>query len=118
MKEGIVPGGATTYVHLSRYEATTDGGRILKEALLAPFKVLMQNAGLRSGVMLERLVEPGQGFDVMGDGELVDLKQHGIIDPVLVIKQAITNAVSVASSALTTGVLIVNEKQKDREDEE
>lgn len=119
MKEGIVPGGATTYVHLSKtFDDDEGGGKILRDALQAPFKILMQNAGLRYGVLLDQLTFFGRGFDVMGDGEQIDLKEHGIIDPVLVIKQAITNAVSVASSALTTGVLIVNEKQKDKESDE
>lgn len=114
LKDGIVPGGATTYVELSkRLTGTTDGAEILKEALLSPFKVLMNNSGERYGVKLEELTEYGKGFDVMGDGSLIDLKEHGIIDPVMVIKQAITNAVSVASSALTCGVLIVNEKEED-----
>lgn len=114
LKEGIVPGGGTTYVELSRrLEGLTDGHKLLKEALLSPFKVLMKNAGLRAGVKLDELKEYGKGFDVLGDGKLVDLKEHGVIDPVLVIKQAITNATSVAESALTTGVLITNKKEKE-----
>jgi chaperonin GroEL len=114
IKEGIVPGGGTTYVELARrLNLTTDGAGILKDALYAPFKVLMTNSGERYGKKLEQLTEYGKGFDVLGDGSLVDLKEHGIIDPVLVIKQAITNAVSVAGSALTCGVLIVNEKAEE-----
>lgn len=119
LKDGIVPGGATTYVELSkRLTGSTDGSNILREALLSPFKVLMNNSGERYGVKLEELTEYGKGFDVMGDGSLIDLKEHGIIDPVMVIKQAITNAVSVASSALTCGVLIVNEKEEDDDKED
>lgn len=119
LKDGIVPGGGTTYVELSkRLTGTTDGANVLREALLAPFKVLMNNSGERYGVKLDELTEYGKGFDVMGDGSLVDLKEHGIIDPVMVIKQAITNAVSVASSALTCGVLIVNEKPEDDDDKD
>jgi chaperonin GroEL len=119
LKDGIVPGGGTTYIELSkRLKGSTDGTELLKEALLAPFKVLMTNAGERYGKKLEELTEFGKGFDVMGDGSLVDLKEHGIIDPVLVIKQAITNATSVAASALTTGVLITNEKEKNDGKEE
>ena len=119
LKDGIVPGGGTTYVELSkRLTGTTDGANILKEALLSPFKVLMNNSGERYGKKLEELTEYGKGFDVMGDGKLVNLKEHGIIDPVMVIRQAITNAVSVASSALTCGVLIVNEKEEDDDKED
>lgn len=117
IKEGIVPGGGTTYVHLSRtLTGDTDGEKILVEALQAPFRVLMENSGERSGLRLSELTDFGKGFDVMGTSDLVDLKEHGIIDPALVIKQAITNAVSVAGSALTTGVLIVNEKEKDEKE--
>ena len=117
LKEGIVPGGGTTYVHLANKmsAATTDGEKILKEALYTPFKVLMTNSGLRYGKLLDGLEDFGKGYDVLGSTDepvLIDLKEHGIIDPVLVIKQAITNAVSVAGSALTTGVLITNEKEE------
>ncbi|CAB4183310.1 GroL Chaperonin GroEL (HSP60 family) [uncultured Caudovirales phage] len=120
LRDGIVPGGGVTYVELSkRLKGTTDGAAVLREALLSPFKVLMNNSGERYGKKLEELKEYGKGFDVMAGGDLVDLKEHGIIDPVMVIRQAITNAVSVASSALTTGVLIVNEKvEEDKDDED
>lgn len=121
LKDGIVPGGGTTYIELAkRLQGTTDGHTLLKEALEQPFRILMSNAGERAGVLLDKLTEFGKGFDVMGDMELVDLKEHGVIDPVMVIKQAITNATSVAGSALTTGVLICNEKEKqdlERDDE-
>lgn len=114
LKDGIVPGGGTTYIEISRrLSDATEGHKLLKEALKTPFQVLMTNAGERWGKKLEELTEFGKGFDVMGTGEVVDLKEHGVIDPVLVIKQTITNATSVAGSALTTGVIISLEKDKD-----
>ena len=114
LKEGIVPGGGTTYIELSkRLQGLSDGHSLLKEALLSPFKVLMTNAGERYGQKLPELTEFGKGFDVMGSGELVDLKEHGVIDPVLVIKQTITNATSVAGSALTTGVIVTLTKEEE-----
>ena len=119
LKDGIVPGGGTTYVELSKQlTSDTDGANILREALLSPFKVLMTNSGERYGVKLDELKEFGKGFDVLGDSGLVDLKEHGIIDPVLVIRQAITNAVSVAGSALTCGVLVTIEKEDKKDDED
>lgn len=121
LKEGIVPGGGTTYLEIAKQlKGETDGELLLKEALEAPFKVLMTNAGERYGKKLEELstLEFGYGFDVMGGSEPVILKDHGIIDPALVIKQAITNATSVAGSALTTGVIITNEKDKNEKEEE
>lgn len=117
MKEGIVPGGGTTYLELAkRLTGSADGTELLKSALESPFKVLMTNAGERYGQKLTQIKQFGQGIDVMS-GELVDLKEHGIIDPVLVIKQAITNAVSVAGSALTTGVLITTRKDDNVKEE-
>ena len=114
-----MPGGGTTYVELSkRLTGSTDGSQLLREALLSPFKVLMTNSGERYGVKLDELTEYGKGFDVMSDTGLVDMKEHGIIDPVLVIRQAITNAVSVAGSALTTGVLITIEKEEKEESDD
>ena len=122
LKEGIVPGGGMTYLRLAHeLSDDTEGEKLLKEALEEPFKVLMTNAGLRYGKQLEQLEaqEFGIGYDIMGDPETpVNLKEHGIIDPVLVIKQTITNAVSVAGSALTTGVLITREEEKDDKEEE
>lgn len=122
LKEGIVPGGGMTYLHIANLlDGLTDGSQLLKEALEAPFKVLMTNAGLRYGKQLQALegLEYGMGFDIMADPETpVNLKEHGVIDPVLVIKQTITNAVSVAGSALTTGVLITREEEKDDKEEE
>lgn len=121
LKDGIVPGGGTTYIELAkRLDGSTKGSQLLKSALEAPFRVLMDNAGHRSGMKLAELMELpfGTGFDVMGTGEPVDLKAHGVIDPVTVIKQAITNAVSVAESVLTTGVLITNQKEKNEKEEE
>lgn len=120
LKDGIVPGGGTTYIHIAKsVDVSTAGGRLLVEALYQPFKVLMNNSGYRYGKKLTELQSAsyGQGFDVMADGEMVDLKEHGVIDPALVIKQAITNAVSVAGSVLTTGVLIINDKEKNEEEE-
>lgn len=110
LKDGIVPGGGTTYIELARrLEEVSDGADILRQALYAPFKVLMTNSGERYGPKLEQLKKFGQGFDVMGDGSLVDLKEHGVIDPVMVIKQAIQNSVSVAGRVLTSGALVAIE---------
>lgn len=122
LKEGIVPGGGMTYIRLAKELLdTSDGAELLRKALEAPFKVLMTNAGLRYGKQLQQLegLEFGTGYDIMGDPETpVNLKEHGIIDPALVIKQTITNAVSVAGSALTTGVLITREEEDSDKEKE
>ena len=119
--EGIVPGGGVTLVDLSKkltVSATTvsgshDAGQlILKNALVQPFLQLMQNAGLNADAKLEKVLEAGEkagfGFDVNNSDKLVNLKEKGILDPAKVTREAITNAVSVAGTAMTMGSLIVD----------
>jgi chaperonin GroEL len=117
--EGIVPGGGVTLVDLSRklkVQATTvsnsnDAGQlILKNALVQPFIQLMLNAGLNADAKLEKVLDSakvGQGFDVNNSDKLAELKTLGIVDPAKVTREAITNAVSIAGTAMTMGSLIV-----------
>ena len=117
--EGIVAGGAVTLVDLARLitpESQTGsseaaGWSLLHNALLQPFKQLMDNSGLNAEEKLAKVLESkknGQGVDVNNPGVLVALKDKGIIDPAKVIKEAIQNAVSVAGTAMTMGGLIVD----------
>lgn len=109
--EGIVAGGGVTLVDLAK--AINDpsvGAKILQEALLQPFRQLMLNAGLNSEAKLAEVLnssKKGMGFDVNNADKLVDMKAAGIIDPAKVTKEAITNAVSIAGTAMTMGSLIV-----------
>ena len=117
LDEGIVSGGGITLVDLSRsLDGEGDpGARILKEALQAPFRQLMENAGLNQEALLDKVLEskkPGQGFDVNKPGKLLDVKNSGIVDPARVTKEAIQNAVSIAGTAMTMGALIVDIPEK------
>ena len=117
--EGIVPGGGVIMVDLSKnlkVEITTVAGSaaagqlILKNALVQPFKQLMQNAGLNAEANLAVVLaskQPGYGFDVNEPAKLVNLKEAGIVDPAKVTREAIQNAVSIAGTAMTMGSLIV-----------
>lgn len=109
--EGIVAGGGVTLVDLSKSVSDTSvGAKILKEALLQPFRQLMLNAGLNSEAKLAEVLtssKKGMGFNVNDADKLVDMKVAGIIDPAKVTKEAITNAVSIAGTAMTMGSLIV-----------
>ena len=117
--EGIVPGGGVTLVDLSKtlsVEPTKIGSSeeaghlVLKRALVQPFRELMRNAGLNADekLPLVLLSKGGQGFDVNSPEVLVDMKLKGIVDPAKVTREAITNAVSIAGTAMTMGALIVD----------
>jgi chaperonin GroEL len=116
LAEGIVAGGGVTLVNLSDgitisgSDPVAAGRSIVKQALLQPFRQLMQNAGLNAEALLAQVqsAKSGQGINVMKPGKLVDLKADGVVDPVAVTRQAIQNAVSIAATAMTMGALVVD----------
>ncbi len=109
--DGIVPGGGITPVTLAAsIKGNEAGAEILRSALMAPFKQLMINAGLNAEALLAQVqnAKAGQGVDVNHpDKGLVDLKSAGVVDPARVTREAIQNAVSIASTAMTMGALVV-----------
>ena len=104
LKEGIVPGGGIALLNASQ-EITAEGWgeEILLNAIKAPFHVILDNAGI------ENQDEPmlGQGIDVV-TGETCEMIANGIIDPVLVTKSALKNAVSVVSTIISADCIISN----------
>ncbi len=116
LAEGIVAGGGVTLVNLAAGIKTTGsdsisaGKQILKNALRVPFTLITDNAGLNSAALLAQVeaAKPGQGVDVNNPSAgLIDVKKAGVIDPVMVTKEAVQNAVSIASTAATMGALVV-----------
>lgn len=114
--EGIVPGGGVTPINLAgKITGDSAGAEIMRNALLMPFKQLATNAGLNAEALLAQVQEakPGYGVDVANyQGKLIDLKKAGVVDPAMVTCQAIQNAVSIASTAMTMGALVVDIPEK------
>ncbi|MBB1556451.1 chaperonin GroEL [Candidatus Saccharibacteria bacterium] len=114
--EGIVPGGGVTPINLAgKITGDSAGAEIMRNALLMPFKQLATNAGLNAEALLAQVQEakPGYGVDVVNyQGKLIDLKKAGVVDPAMVTYQAIRNAVSIASTAMTMGALVVDIPEK------
>ncbi len=110
--EGIVPGGGLALLKLvpvvaAEEQATSGdertGVQILKRALEAPTRQIAENSAVDAGVVVARMLAAGDdtGFDA-ARGEYVDLTAAGIIDPTKVVRVALENAVSVASTLLLT----------------
>ena len=117
LEEGVVGGGETALLYIAMKdskELSTDGGRILKEALKAPFKKLLENAGLDYAEMLQRLSGKDYpwGIDVL-DGKAKNLIEAGIIDPHKVVRSSLENAVSVAVMCVTTECLVADIPKED-----
>ena len=122
LAEGIVAGGGVTLVNLSDKivadgaDSESAGRQILKNALKQPFLQITANAGLNSAALLAQVegAKAGFGINVMQPEKgLIDVKKAGVIDPARVTKEAVQNAVSIASTAATMGALVVDIPEKD-----
>ena len=105
LKEGIVPGGGVALLNASQKISTDSvGEEILLKAIQAPFYTVLENAGITYPDYDD---VDGEGVDVV-TGEKVDMIAAGIIDPVLVTKSALKNAVSVVSTIISADCVISN----------
>ena len=117
-KEGILPGGGTSYVHATQEvevkgsAGVLTGVDILLSAITRPFQRILTNASLDTSEAFKDVYKKGWGFGIDGrTGEVVDMKKKGIIDPLMVSKQALQNAVSVATTILSTDAVISNVRE-------
>lgn len=122
-QEGIVCGGGIALIHcvdevnklistLSGDEKT--GAEIVLKSLFAPIKMITKNAGIDSGVVIDKILsskEKNFGYNALTN-KYVDMIHAGIIDPTKVTRSALENAGSVASTLLTTEVLVCDIEEK------
>ena len=105
LKEGIVPGGGIALLNAAntiKFEGI--GEEILAKSIKSPFTTIMENAGIENYDMPSEI---GVGYDVT-TGKLVKMVDSGIVDPVLVTKTALKNAVSVATTIFSADCVINN----------
>ena len=108
LKKGIVPGGGIALLNASQKISTDSVGKsLLLEAIQSPFKTIMHNAGFQ---VIESPNKEGVGVDVV-TGKEVNMIKAGIIDPVLVTKSALKNAVSVVMTIVSADCIISNARQ-------
>ena len=105
LKEGIVPGGGIALLNASQNIKTENiGEKILAESIQSPFTTIMDNAGIENYAIPDL---KGVGFNVI-TGNKVDMIKAGIVDPVLVTKTALKNAVSVVNTIISADCVISN----------
>ena len=108
LKEGIVPGGGVALLNAStEIEATCAGEEALFQAIKSPFVTILNNAGFETIGFPDKI---GFGLDVT-TGDEVDMVKAGVIDPVLVTKSALKNAVSVVMTIVSADCVISNARQ-------
>ena len=104
IKEGIVPGGGIALLNAAlSIKEKDEAEKVLTKAIVAPFRVILENAGLKTNIPDKK----GNGINVI-TGKEVNMIKSGIIDPLLVTKSALKNAVSVATTILSTDCVINN----------
>ena len=108
LQEGIVAGGGVALLNAAKsITAKNLNEEVLLNAIIAPFEKILQNAGIEG---YDLNLRKGIGYDVK-TGKIINMVKAGIIDPVLVTKTALKNAVSVASTIISTDCIISNVRQ-------
>jgi chaperonin GroEL len=120
--EGVVPGGASTLVRistaltdLSEDEDEKTGISIVQRAFLTPFRAIAENSGMYDiSVVLQEINKSDKaGYNFKTMTPVKDMLKDGIIDPKMVLREAIDNSASVAGSVITTQVVICDEPKDD-----
>jgi len=137
LQEGIVPGGGLLLYDFARHfgcscednaheiiEEDVAGEMMLREALRAPLQQILANAGLDEKEIMSEIYTPemlgtadeepeqpinNRGYDVVGK-EYGDMFEMGIVDPAKVTKEALLNAISVATTILTTNAIVTHKR--------
>jgi len=106
-KEGIVAGGGVALLNAATsLKAKNKGEEILFEAIKSPYYTILDNAGI---IEIKKQTIKNRGIDVK-TGKEVNMIKAGIIDPVLVTKSALKNAVSVVTTIVSADCVISNKR--------
>ncbi|MBM4004384.1 MAG: chaperonin GroEL [Planctomycetes bacterium] len=124
VEEGILPGGGVALlrcaeaVQKARDSAKGDeriGAEIVLNALSAPLRQIVDNGGRDGSVVADEIQDKSvnTGYDA-NTNQYVDMFKAGIIDPVKVVRTALSNAASIAALLLTTEALVTNFDKDDK----
>src|ERR687883_1237961 len=122
VEEGILPGGgvallyATTALEKLKFENHDQqvGIDIVRKALRAPVRQIVENAGTDGSIVVGKLLDKGDvnyGYDAQS-GEYGDMLKAGIIDPTKVVRLALQDAASVAGLLVTTEAMVAERPEK------
>jgi chaperonin GroEL len=120
VEEGIVAGGGTAYIRaidsLNKIEGDNSdeetGIGIVRRALEAPIRTIVQNAGLEGSIIVQKIKDGKADFGFNARTEQFEkLFAAGVIDPTKVSRVALENAASIASMFLTTECVIADKPE-------
>jgi chaperonin GroEL len=122
VEEGVVAGGGSALLFAMRALKKLEGDNndqnvgisIVRRALQAPIRQIVENAGEDGAVVAGKLLEQkdaNQGFNAQ-TGEYTDMIKAGIIDPAKVVRTALQDAASVAGLLITTEAMVAELPEK------
>ena len=110
-KSGILLGEGVSYLKIANeLDNLNNGNDVMKKALQTPFNKIIENIGFDSKIVIKKVKEAKYNevynFET---NEMENIDNTCIIDSADVLKEALTNATSVASMLLTINYLVINE---------
>ena len=120
VQEGVVVGGGVALLRAAKAldnlkganEDEDTGINIIRQAVEAPLRTIVANAGGEGSVVINKIRENDGtfGYNARSD-KYEDLFAAGVIDPTKVTRLALENAASIASLLLTTECVIADVKE-------
>ena len=116
VEEGIIPGGGVAYIRALEKIAKLTGDNddentgiaIVRRALEEPLRMIVENAGHESSVIVKAIKDNKGDYGYNARTEKFEkLLDAGVIDPTKVARVALENAASIAGMFLTTECAIV-----------
>ncbi|BCB20677.1 chaperonin GroEL [Bosea sp. ANAM02] len=123
VEEGILPGGGVALLRAlssvksikTQNDDQKTGVEIVRKAITAPARQIVENAGDDGAVVVGKLLESKDytyGYNAQ-TGEYGDLVKAGIIDPTKVVRTAIQDAASIAGLLITTEAMVADLPKKE-----
>jgi chaperonin GroEL len=121
VEEGIVPGGGVALIRVQKAidKLSLDGDEavgaaIIHNAIEAPLRQLVANAGEEGAIIVQDVKnsKQGRGYNV-ATGEYTDMIVEGIIDPTKVTRSALQHAASISGLLLTTECMVTDIPEKE-----
>ncbi|MGH6890362.1 MAG: chaperonin GroEL [Rhizomicrobium sp.] len=123
VEEGILPGGGAALLYATKVlnglagenEDQNAGIAIVRKAIQAPIRQIVENAGVEASIVVGKLLEQKSntfGFDAQAE-KYVDLVESGIVDPTKVVRIALQDASSVAALLITTEAMVADRPKKE-----
>ncbi|MBI3561235.1 MAG: chaperonin GroEL [Gammaproteobacteria bacterium] len=123
VEEGVVPGGGVALIRALQAIKNLKGDNhdqdvgmnIARRAMEEPLRMIVENAGDESSVVLNKVMEGKGAFGYnAATGQYGDMIDMGILDPTKVSRSALQNAASVAGLMITTEAMVADIPQEDK----